>query len=238
MPLTLDLCLTDLITYEDRFNLYKIEQELGTEILPIPAEIDDKLYVACKLLGLLRPCSDTSLTIPQLKHRKHRFLVLLALPAQCSKLSPPPPNSNRPTLAPAKCAANPALCQPTKDPTCRPSSSRWSQNSPSTDRALNRHSQVIAEAVAQDAVAGTPMVAALVHQERTRVQQPPHDRESHREPWMMPNNAHYMHIHLQPSTGLSLSSPLHLLSTNTCTSLDSTRKILSLRLNCVGATAL
>eukprot|EP00019_Armaparvus_languidus_P006876 CAMPEP_0168599234 /NCGR_PEP_ID=MMETSP0420-20121227/11937_1 /TAXON_ID=498008 /ORGANISM="Pessonella sp." /LENGTH=422 /DNA_ID=CAMNT_0008636835 /DNA_START=51 /DNA_END=1319 /DNA_ORIENTATION=- len=36
----------NLITYEDRFNLYKIEQELGTEILPIPATIDSKLYVA------------------------------------------------------------------------------------------------------------------------------------------------------------------------------------------------
>ncbi|KAI8868639.1 P-loop containing nucleoside triphosphate hydrolase protein, partial [Ramicandelaber brevisporus] len=29
----------NLITYEDRFNLYRIEQELGTEILPIPPSI-------------------------------------------------------------------------------------------------------------------------------------------------------------------------------------------------------
>ena len=36
----------NLITYEDRFNLYKIERELGTEIKPIPAVIDKKLYVA------------------------------------------------------------------------------------------------------------------------------------------------------------------------------------------------
>jgi len=36
----------NLITYEDRFNLYKIEQELGTEIKPIPPEIDKSLYVA------------------------------------------------------------------------------------------------------------------------------------------------------------------------------------------------
>ncbi|KAI5476151.1 ATP-dependent rna helicase dhh1 [Pseudohyphozyma bogoriensis] len=35
-----------LITYEDRFNLYRIEQELGTEIAPIPAQIDRSLYVA------------------------------------------------------------------------------------------------------------------------------------------------------------------------------------------------
>jgi len=35
----------NLITYEDRFNLYKIEQELGTEIKPIPPVIDKNLYV-------------------------------------------------------------------------------------------------------------------------------------------------------------------------------------------------
>ncbi|KAJ8516399.1 hypothetical protein ONZ45_g6283 [Pleurotus djamor] len=36
----------NLVTYEDRFNLYKIEQELGTEIQPIPQVIDRSLYVA------------------------------------------------------------------------------------------------------------------------------------------------------------------------------------------------
>ena len=35
-----------LITYEDRFSLHKIEQELGTEIQPIPKQIDPALYVA------------------------------------------------------------------------------------------------------------------------------------------------------------------------------------------------
>ena len=34
----------NLITYEDRFNLYKIEQELGTEIKPIPPAIENSLY--------------------------------------------------------------------------------------------------------------------------------------------------------------------------------------------------
>lgn len=34
----------NLITYEDRFNLYRIEQELGTEINPIPPVIDRNLY--------------------------------------------------------------------------------------------------------------------------------------------------------------------------------------------------
>ncbi|KAG8907632.1 DExD/H-box ATP-dependent RNA helicase dhh1 [Tulasnella sp. 403] len=36
----------NLITYEDRFNLYRIEQELGTEIQAIPPIIDKSLYVA------------------------------------------------------------------------------------------------------------------------------------------------------------------------------------------------
>ncbi|XP_077298425.1 ATP-dependent RNA helicase me31b [Arctopsyche grandis] len=36
----------NLITYEDRLNLHRIEQELGTEIKPIPKNIDPALYVA------------------------------------------------------------------------------------------------------------------------------------------------------------------------------------------------
>lgn len=36
----------NLITYEDRFALHKIESELGTEIKPIPKVIDKSLYVA------------------------------------------------------------------------------------------------------------------------------------------------------------------------------------------------
>jgi ATP-dependent RNA helicase DDX6/DHH1 len=40
----------NLITYEDRFNLYRIEQELGCEIKPIPSTIDKRLYVAPSLI--------------------------------------------------------------------------------------------------------------------------------------------------------------------------------------------
>lgn len=36
----------NLITHNDRLNLYRVEQELGTEILPIPQHIDESLYVA------------------------------------------------------------------------------------------------------------------------------------------------------------------------------------------------
>lgn len=35
----------NLMSWNDRYNLYKIEQELGTEIKPIPAVIDKSLYV-------------------------------------------------------------------------------------------------------------------------------------------------------------------------------------------------
>lgn len=35
----------NLINWDDRFNLYRIEQELGTEIQPIPPTIDKSLYV-------------------------------------------------------------------------------------------------------------------------------------------------------------------------------------------------
>lgn len=34
----------NLITYEDRYNLFRVEQELGTEIVPIPPQIDRNLY--------------------------------------------------------------------------------------------------------------------------------------------------------------------------------------------------
>lgn len=36
----------NLISWNDRFNMYRIEQELGVEIKPIPAQIDGALYVA------------------------------------------------------------------------------------------------------------------------------------------------------------------------------------------------
>ena len=36
----------NLVTYEDRYNLRRVETELRTAIAPIPKEIDEKLYVA------------------------------------------------------------------------------------------------------------------------------------------------------------------------------------------------
>ena len=48
----------NLINWEDRFNLYKIEQELGTEIQPIPQAIDKKLYVYDSPESIPRPVSN------------------------------------------------------------------------------------------------------------------------------------------------------------------------------------
>ena len=47
----------NLINWEDRFNLYKIEQELGTEIQPIPQAIDKKLYVYDSPENIPRPAA-------------------------------------------------------------------------------------------------------------------------------------------------------------------------------------
>ncbi|KAG8630321.1 hypothetical protein KVT40_001940 [Elsinoe batatas] len=47
----------NLISWEDRFNLYRIEQELGTEIQPIPSNIDKSLYVYETPENIPRPIS-------------------------------------------------------------------------------------------------------------------------------------------------------------------------------------
>lgn len=53
----------NLINWEDRFNLYKIEKELGTEIQPIPRSIDKSLYVYDSPDSIPRPPSDTSQSV-------------------------------------------------------------------------------------------------------------------------------------------------------------------------------
>lgn len=45
----------NLMSWNDRYNLYKIEQELATEIKPIPATIDKSLYVAENEAAVPRP---------------------------------------------------------------------------------------------------------------------------------------------------------------------------------------
>jgi ATP-dependent RNA helicase DDX6/DHH1 len=55
----------NLINWEDRFNLYNIEQDLGTEIAPIPASIDKSLYVYDNPENIPRPISNLSKPPPQ-----------------------------------------------------------------------------------------------------------------------------------------------------------------------------
>jgi ATP-dependent RNA helicase DDX6/DHH1 len=49
----------NLINWEDRFNLYRIEQELGTEIQPIPQTIEKNLYVYESPDTIPRPISNS-----------------------------------------------------------------------------------------------------------------------------------------------------------------------------------
>lgn len=48
----------NLINWDDRFNLYNIERDLGTEILPIPQTIDKSLYVYDSPENIPRPVSN------------------------------------------------------------------------------------------------------------------------------------------------------------------------------------
>ncbi|KAH7028853.1 P-loop containing nucleoside triphosphate hydrolase protein [Microdochium trichocladiopsis] len=48
----------NLINWEDRFNLYNIEKDLGTEIQPIPANIDKSLYVYENPENIPRPVNN------------------------------------------------------------------------------------------------------------------------------------------------------------------------------------
>ncbi|CZS98014.1 probable ATP-dependent RNA helicase dhh1 [Rhynchosporium agropyri] len=52
----------NLINWEDRFNLYNIERDLGTEILPIPLNIDKNLYVYDSPESIPRPVTNFQTT--------------------------------------------------------------------------------------------------------------------------------------------------------------------------------
>ncbi|KPM34183.1 ATP-dependent RNA helicase DHH1 [Neonectria ditissima] len=52
----------NLINWDDRFNLYNIERDLGTEIQPIPASIDKSLYVYENPESIPRPISNLQRT--------------------------------------------------------------------------------------------------------------------------------------------------------------------------------
>ncbi|KAF9239826.1 eukaryotic translation initiation factor 4A-like protein [Melanogaster broomeanus] len=62
----------NLVTYEDRFNLYRIEQELGTEIQPIPQIIDKGLYVAPSAVDEPAPRKPLAQAQPQQQPQQER----------------------------------------------------------------------------------------------------------------------------------------------------------------------
>ncbi|GMK55316.1 hypothetical protein CspeluHIS016_0203720 [Cutaneotrichosporon spelunceum] len=84
-----------LLTYEDRANLYRIENELGTEIQPIPAVIDPVLYVAPSMPDepSSPPPRSTSQQITQAQPAQQQDL-----PPAASQ--PPPPSIAQPAAHP------------------------------------------------------------------------------------------------------------------------------------------
>ncbi|KAL2334217.1 hypothetical protein Fmac_015430 [Flemingia macrophylla] len=70
----------NLITYEDRFNLYRIEQELGTEIKQIPPHIDQAIY-----------CRTSPRTPANIKASSRAYIPLrMDKPYEASKIIPSP----------------------------------------------------------------------------------------------------------------------------------------------------
>ena len=88
----------NLVTYEDRFNLYKIEQELGTEIQPIPQQIDKGLYVA--------PTGSTEEDQPQQQQQQQQQQQKAKAVAPQPQPLPAPPPANGPRPGPAQAAAS------------------------------------------------------------------------------------------------------------------------------------
>ncbi|KAK3671376.1 DExD/H-box ATP-dependent RNA helicase dhh1 [Recurvomyces mirabilis] len=68
----------NLISWEDRFNLYRIEQELGTQIEAIPAAIDKSLYVYDAPENIPRPVN----TAPQQQGLQGQGQQQLSQPGQ------------------------------------------------------------------------------------------------------------------------------------------------------------
>jgi ATP-dependent RNA helicase DDX6/DHH1 len=112
----------NLVTYEDRFNLYRIEQELGTEIQPIPQQIDKGLYVAPSAVDESANQKSTPQQQPQHPEQQQQQsappsrIVLPAPPRQPAPQQPvyqtngqqPPPRQNGGTAPPSRPYSGPA----------------------------------------------------------------------------------------------------------------------------------
>ncbi len=81
----------NLVTYEDRFNLYRIEQELGTEIQPIPQHIDRGLYVAPSAVDEPTvPKAPQQPQQPELQHQQQQLAPAPRNPQATPPRQPPP----------------------------------------------------------------------------------------------------------------------------------------------------
>jgi ATP-dependent RNA helicase DDX6/DHH1 len=78
----------NLVTYEDRFNLYRIEQELGTEIQPIPQHIDKGLYVAPSAVD--EPTEQKAPQQPEQQQQQQRPAPAPRNPQAAPPRQPPP----------------------------------------------------------------------------------------------------------------------------------------------------
>ncbi|KAL2268415.1 hypothetical protein VTJ83DRAFT_3261 [Remersonia thermophila] len=97
----------NLINWDDRFNLYNIERDLGTEILPIPQHIDKSLYVYENPETIPRPISNFRPAIQQPRPQSQ-------LPQQPQEeAKPEPPRSSPQDQEPQQ---NPAVPVQTSGP--------------------------------------------------------------------------------------------------------------------------
>ncbi|KAI0087390.1 eukaryotic translation initiation factor 4A-like protein [Irpex rosettiformis] len=87
----------NLVTYEDRFNLYRIENELGTEIQPIPQHIDKGLYVAP---GAINDSNEQN-------GQKTKQSQAQQQSSQPQRLGPPPPPQTAPQVVYQSAANSP-----------------------------------------------------------------------------------------------------------------------------------
>lgn len=93
----------NLISWDDRFNLYNIERDLGTEIQPIPVNIDKSLYVYENPESIPRPISNFKTNAnhhqqPQLPQQQQQ------MPPQ----QPQQPQQQQPLNPPAQQSQSPA----------------------------------------------------------------------------------------------------------------------------------
>lgn len=88
----------NLINWEDRFNLYNIEKELGTEIQPIPSVIDRNLYVYDSPESIPRPISNPTPRPQQQIQQRPANTNYNQRPGQGQqqqRQGPPPPRQNQ-----------------------------------------------------------------------------------------------------------------------------------------------